>query len=67
MYPDLYGWWFLAMLLMVALPLLVLAVFALIVSAATSPSDDRALRIEKERAVRREIEKEQLGVLLNAL
>jgi hypothetical protein len=67
MYPYMYGAWFLGMLLMVVVPLLVLGVLGLIVLWATSPSDAAALRIEGKRLARREIDKDQLGLLLNAL
>lgn len=65
--PYIYGRWFLAVLLVVAAPLVVVSVFALIFASATQPSAERALRIEQERLARREIDKEQLGVALHAL
>ena len=67
MTPYPYFGWFLAVLLMVAVPVVVLFVAAwLITSTARSP-EDTAVSIAKERFVRGEIDKEQLGVLLNAL
>jgi uncharacterized membrane protein len=70
MYPYMYGAWFLGMLLMVVVPLFVLGVLtviALIVASPNRPSEDKAMRIVTRRAARGEIEREQLGVLLNAL
>jgi uncharacterized membrane protein len=70
MYPYMYGAWFLGMLLMVVVPLLVLGVLtviALIVASPNRPSEDKVMRIVTRRAARGEIEREQLGVLLNAL
>jgi len=65
-YPYMYGGWFLAVVLMVVTPVLVLGVLAWLV-ATTSAPEDTAARIAKERYIRGEIDKEQLGVLLNAL
>lgn len=67
MYPYMYGAWFLVVLLIVAVPLLALAVFALIAAWLARPAEGTALRIARGRLARREIDKEQLGVLLNAL
>lgn len=67
MYPYMSEGWFLAVLLMVAVPLLVLAVFALTAAWLARPAEDTALRIARERLARGEIDKEQLGILLNAL
>lgn len=65
--PHMYGPWFLAVLLILAAPLVVIGVFALIFASLTRPSADRALRIEQERLTRREIDRDQLGVALHAL
>jgi uncharacterized membrane protein len=67
MNPYMYGGWLLAVLLMVAAPLLVLGLFALVVAWLNRPAEDTAMRIAKQRFARGEIDKEQLGVLLQAL
>ena len=67
MYPYLYGGWFLAVVVMPVTPVLILGVLAWIVLAASARPEDTAARIAKERFVRGEIDKEQLGILLNAL
>lgn len=66
MYPYMFGWWFLGVLLIVVVPLLVLFVLEL-VFAAMPPTENAALRIATERLARREIDKEQVGLLMNAL
>jgi uncharacterized membrane protein len=66
-YPFAYDGSFLAILLMVAAPLLILGLFAWVVVSMLPPSEETAVRIAKQRFARGEIDKEQLGVLLNAL
>lgn len=66
MYPYSDGS-FLALVLIVAAPVAVLALFAWFVASVPQPSEDAAERIATERFGRGEIDKEQLGVLLQAL
>lgn len=67
MYPNTSDGSFLAVLLMVAAPLVVLSLFAWFVASVARPSEDTAMRIARERFARGEIDKEQLGILLQAL
>jgi uncharacterized membrane protein len=67
MYPYMYDGSFLAVVLMVAAPLVVLGLFVWTIRSLARPSEDTALRIARERFARGEIDKEQLGVLLQAL
>jgi uncharacterized membrane protein len=67
MYPYMYDGSFLALVLMVAAPLLVIGLVAWFVASSARPSEDTAMRIARERFARGEIDKEQLGVLLQAL
>jgi uncharacterized membrane protein len=67
MYPYMYGGWFGAVVLMVAVPLVVVGLLALLIASLNRPRDDAAVRIAKERFARGEIDKDQLGVLLQAL
>jgi uncharacterized membrane protein len=62
-----YGGWFVAVLLLVAVPVVVLAVAAWLITSISRSPEETAIGIAKERFVRGEIDKEQLGVLLNAL
>jgi uncharacterized membrane protein len=67
MYPYMYDGSFLAVVLMVAAPLVVLGLFVWTITSSARPSEDTALRIARERFARGEIDKDQLGVLLQAL
>ena len=67
MTPYPYFGWFLAVLLMVAVPVVVLFFAAWLITSTERSPEDTAVSIAKERFVRGEIDKEQLGVLLNAL
>ncbi len=67
MYPYMYDGSFLAVVLMVAAPLVVLGLFVWTVRSLARPSEDTAMRIARERFARGEIDKDQLGVLLQAL
>jgi uncharacterized membrane protein len=58
---------FSALVLMLAAPFLLLGLFALIAASLARPSEETAARIARERFVRGEIDKEQLGVLLRSL
>lgn len=67
MYPYMYDGTFLAVVLMLVAPLAVLGLFAWVVASSARPSRDAAMRIARERFARGEIDKEQLGILLQAL
>jgi uncharacterized membrane protein len=67
MYPYMYDGSFLAGVLMVAAPLVVLGLFVWTSTSLARPSEDTAMRIARERFARAEIDKDQLGVLLQAL
>jgi uncharacterized membrane protein len=67
MYPYMYDGSFLALVLMVAAPLVVLGLFVWTFSSLARPSEDTAMRIARERFARGEIDKDQLRVLLQAL
>jgi uncharacterized membrane protein len=67
MYPYMYDGSFLVVVLMVAAPLVVLGLFAWLVASSARATKDTATRIVRERFARGEIDKEQLGVLLQAL
>ncbi|MEK6227184.1 MAG: SHOCT domain-containing protein [Chloroflexota bacterium] len=67
MYPYMYDGSFLVVVLMVAAPLVVLGLFAWLVASSARATEDTAMRIVRERFARGEIDKEQLGVLLQAL
>lgn len=67
MYPYMYDGSFLVVVLMVAAPLVVLGLFAWLVASSARVTEDTAMRIVRERFARGEIDKEQLGVLLQAL
>ncbi len=62
-----YAGWFLVILLLVFAPVAVLAAVAWLVTFLARPPEETAARIAKERFVRGEIDKEQLGVLMHAL
>jgi hypothetical protein len=59
--------WFLAAVLMLVTPLLALVVVAWLVGSARVSDEDTAMRVARQTEVRRQIDKEQLGVMLNAL
>jgi uncharacterized membrane protein len=67
MYPYMYDGSFLAVVLMMAVPLVVLGLFVWTITSLARPSRDTAMRIARERFARGEIDKDQLGVLLQAL
>jgi uncharacterized membrane protein len=67
MYPDIYGAWFLAAVLMVVTPLLVLVAIAWLIGSSVKSDEDKAMRVARQAEARRQIENEQLGVMLNAL
>jgi len=64
-YPEMYGAWFVAAVLMLITPLLVVLVVAWLVGS--SSDEDKAMRIARQTEARRQIDKDQLGVALNAL
>jgi uncharacterized membrane protein len=66
-YPDMYGAWFLVAVLMLVTPLLVLVVVAWLVGSSKVSDEDTAMRVARQTEARRQIDKEQLGVMLNAL
>jgi uncharacterized membrane protein len=66
-YPDMYGAWFLAALLMLVTPPLVLLVVVWLVGSSRVSDDDTAMRVARQTEARRQIDKDQLGVILNAL
>ena len=66
-YPDIYGAWFLAALLIVVTPFLVLAGVGWIIGSSSEPDEVKALRAARQREARRQIDKEQLGAMLTAL
>lgn len=67
MYPDIYGAWFLAAILMVVTPLLVLVVVGWLLGSSAATDEDKAIRVARQNEARRQIDKEQLGAMLNAL
>ena len=67
MYPYMYDGSFLAVVFMLVAPLVVLGLFAWVVASSARRSADAAMRIARERFARGEIDKEQLGILLQAL
>jgi len=67
MYPYMYDGSFLAVVFMLVAPLVVLAFFVWTITSLARPSEDTAMRIARERFARGEIDKDQLGVLLQAL
>jgi uncharacterized membrane protein len=66
-YPDIYGAWFLAAVLMLVTPLLVFVVVAWLVGSSGVSDEDTAMRVARQTEARRQIDREQLGVMLNAL
>jgi uncharacterized membrane protein len=67
MYPNISDGSFLAVVLMVSAPLVVLGLFVWTMASLARPSEDTAMRIARERFARGEIDKDQLRVLLQAL
>jgi uncharacterized membrane protein len=67
MYPYMYDGSLLAVVLMVAVPLVVLGLFVWTISSLARPSRDAAMRIARGRFARGEIDRDQLRVLLQAL
>ena len=67
MYPYMYDGTFLAVDDIAAAPLVVLGLLVWTITSLARPSRDTAMRIASQRLARGEIDKDQLGVLLQAL